>query len=50
MNSKFTTKITISKKDFDIIEKVFYNYLANNNYEKEVNKTFNNILDQLINK
>jgi len=50
MNSKFTTKISISKTDFDNIEKVFYNYFENNKYEKEVNRTFNNILDQLINK
>lgn len=50
MTSKFTTKISISKNDFDNIEKVFFDYFQNNNYDKEINRTFNNILDQLINK
>ena len=35
MNSKFTTKISISKNDFDNIEKVFYDYFQNNNYDKD---------------
>ena len=50
MTSKFKASITISKKDFNNIEKVFFDYFQNNNYDKEINKTFNNILDQLINK